>query len=601
MGLDWLVAQQNPDGSWGVGDQVGKTGLALVKLEERAFELGYDPFDPDYEYSENVIAGLDFIFSEASVLRIVPQPAGDPDTNGNGIGVQFGWGTYETGIAMMAIASSRAPNMVIATGPLGVLGRQYRDVLQDAVDYFAFGQCDAPNPARGGWGYGPNEGWAENSNSGYAVLGLAYAESPFFGFECTIPDFLKEELNIWIDYIQNDVDGDPADGGSGYEFPDDWVNVLKTGNLIFQMVFVGDPSDPPSPRMQDALDYLGRLWDDTTPDPGWKWDWPPGQPHYQAMYCIMKGLTFAGIPVILDGGAVERDWYLEFAEAIVSTQKGDGSWPGDWWGDPILSAGWALLTLEAFAPPPPVIPVAVDIKPTSCRNPFNVGKKGVLPAAILGTEDFDPKEIDPASILIGPEGGEAVPPIRWALEDVATPYDGKPPDGSDAYACTDEGPDGFMDLTLKFDAQEVAAALGPVNDDDIMLLSVVGNLREELGGTAIKGVDVIQILKKGKGAPAAPTIIVAGLPTPQPSNPDVWVPYRLGQGVAVKITIYSISGHLVRSLDLGYRPAGDYSSRGKAAYWDGKNEAGELVSSGIYFYIFQAGDYVATRKLVMIK
>jgi hypothetical protein len=364
------------------------------------------------------------------------------------------------------------------------------------------------------------------------------------------------------------------------------------------MVFVGDPlPPPPASRMQNAVDYLDNTWDDPNADPGWKWNWPPGQPHYQAMYNVMKGLIFAGI-MDVNG----RDWYMDFADAIVNTQNGDGSWPGDYWGgDEILSTAWALLTLEAVAPPPPVIPVPFDVKPTSCRNPFNVGKKGVLPAAILGTEDFDPKEIDPATILIGLEGGEVVPPIRWDLEDVATPYAGDPPDGSDAYACTEEGPDGFMDLTLKFDAQAVAAALGPVNDGDIILLSVIGNLREELGGTAIKGVDVIQILKKGKAAPAAASVTAAAAAYPMPFNPEVWMPYRLGQGVEVKVTIYGSSGHLVRTLDLGYRSAGDYMSKGKAAYWDGRNEAGELVSSGIYFYTFQAGDFTAIKKIVMIK
>ena len=62
--------------------------------------------------------------------------------------------------------------------------------------------------------------------------------------------------------------------------------------------------------------------------------------------------------------------------------------------------------------------MAVDIKPQSCPNPLNVKKKGVLPIAILGTEDFDVTEIDPASVEL-----EYISPLRWALEDVATPYE----------------------------------------------------------------------------------------------------------------------------------------------------------------------------------
>ena len=83
------------------------------------------------------------------------------------------------------------------------------------------------------------------------------------------------------------------------------------------------------------------------------------------------------------------------------------------------------------------------------------------------------------------------------MEDVATPfspYMGK----QDAFDCTEAGPDGFMDLTLKFKAQEVVAALGGVNDGDVLVLTLMGNLKEEHGGTQIMGEDVVVILKKGK-------------------------------------------------------------------------------------------------------
>jgi hypothetical protein len=133
--------------------------------------------------------------------------------------------------------------------------------------------------------------------------------------------------------------------------------------------------------------------------------------------------------------------------------------------------------------------VPVDIKPRSCRNPFNVRKKGVLPVAILGTEDFDVTQIDPASVEL-----TGVAPLRWAFEDVATPYEpyvGK----QDAFDCTTAGPDGFTDLTFKFNAQEVVAALGDVSDGDVLVLPLNGNLKEEFGGFAFYGEDVVVILK----------------------------------------------------------------------------------------------------------
>ncbi|NIO11540.1 MAG: hypothetical protein GTO40_27380, partial [Deltaproteobacteria bacterium] len=80
--------------------------------------------------------------------------------------------------------------------------------------------------------------------------------------------WVKDELDIWIDYIQNDVDGDTYDGGSGYTHPNSWVNILKTGNLLQQMALVGDIST--TGRVLDALDYMHRHWDDPNQDPGWK-------------------------------------------------------------------------------------------------------------------------------------------------------------------------------------------------------------------------------------------------------------------------------------------------------------------------------------------
>ena len=69
----------------------------------------------------------------------------------------------------------------------------------------------------------------------------------------------------------------------------------------------------------------------------------------------------------------------------------------------------------------------------------------------------------------------------------------------------------------------------------------------------------------------------------------------------VAIRIYDVSGRLIRTLDLGYKSAGFYITKEKAAYWDGRNEAGEYVTSGICFYTIQAGDFVATKKMVVAK
>ena len=88
---------------------------------------------------------------------------------------------------------------------------------------------------------------------------------------------------------------------------------------------------------------------------------------------------------------------------------------------------------------------------------------------------------------------------------------------------------------------------------------------------------------------------------PNPFNPETWIPYHLATDADVTLAIYDVRGSMVRMLTLGHQPAGVYESRGRAAYWDGKNQHGEPVASGLYFYTLTAGDFTATRKLLIAK
>ena len=88
---------------------------------------------------------------------------------------------------------------------------------------------------------------------------------------------------------------------------------------------------------------------------------------------------------------------------------------------------------------------------------------------------------------------------------------------------------------------------------------------------------------------------------PNPFNPETWIPYRLAHAADVEITIYNTRGTVVRRLDLGHQSAGFYTARTKAGYWNGRNEFGELVASGMYFYQLRADDYTALRRMVILK
>ena len=88
---------------------------------------------------------------------------------------------------------------------------------------------------------------------------------------------------------------------------------------------------------------------------------------------------------------------------------------------------------------------------------------------------------------------------------------------------------------------------------------------------------------------------------PNPFNPETWIPYQLAESADVTIAIYDMSGQLVRRLALGLQTAGMYRSRSRAVYWDGRNQLGEPVASGLYFYTLTAGEFSATRRMLILK
>ena len=88
---------------------------------------------------------------------------------------------------------------------------------------------------------------------------------------------------------------------------------------------------------------------------------------------------------------------------------------------------------------------------------------------------------------------------------------------------------------------------------------------------------------------------------PNPFNPETWIPYHLANPSNVRISIYNMQGVVVRRLELGHQPAGYYTSSSRAAYWDGTNNHGERVTSGVYFYQLQADNVSLLRKMLILK
>jgi len=566
-GIEWLASQQNPDGSWGSGYRTTVTGLAVLKLIDYVKEVpDIDSWtDPDYIYHNEVVDGLNYLFSNAYSVLISVQPAGDPDTRANGLGIRFnGFDDYETSVALMALGATMTPTRIVTVGPFS--GETYEDVVQDIVDYLSYKQREN-TWARGGWGYESDLNWADNSVSGYAALGLGYAQS----FGATIPQFVKDELTHWIGIIQS-----PA-GYSYYRPPAVWPDpyedlLLRTGNLLYEMALVGMPVD--DPNVQAALTYIEN-------------NWALAAGYYQRAYCLMKGLEAYGITDdIFVGGS--GDWFDELSTFIVTSQNPAGNWPRDphdYYSPYQMTAVWALLTLER-AVAIPQINVFIDIKPQSCPNPLNVKDKGVLPVAILGTAEFDVSTIDPATINL-----EGVSPLRWALEDVATPFDGE------ECECTTEGPDGFMDLTIKFNTQEIISALGDVTDGEVRPLYLTGNLMEEFGGTLIEGSDCVIIKAKNLGKEL--TVSSSDVPEeyalfenfPNPFNPITTIQFAVPEQSFVKLEVYNSLGERVSTLVAETLEAGIYSFN-----WNAIN-----LPSGVYIYSIQSKNFFESKKMILMK
>ena len=168
--------------------------------------------------------------------------------------------------------------------------------------------------------------------------------------------------------------------------------------------------------------------------------------------------------------------------------------------------------------------------------------------------------------------------------------------------------------TGKIDTNDVPLSIGRNSEGDrehyIGLIDEVAIWRVALDATEIKQAMEGDIITEPIAA-AAPTlntstviipIEAALLPNyPNPFNPETWIPYQLAKPADVTVHIYAVNGTLVRTLFLGHQVPGSYQNRSRAAYWDGRNAVGELVASGVYFYTLTAGDFTATRKMLIRK
>jgi len=576
-GLSWVISLQSPDGGWrpfGVGDEesIATTAFAVLKLADYGYEVAEEdplvdgPFDPDYIYHSEFLAGLYYVLDST-------------DSYGAGMGICFsipGHETYNTAVALMAIAGAKAPGWTYAGANPLIAGLTLKQISELIVEYFEMAQN-----ADGGWRYWYTDDPSDNSNTGLVALGLRYAEA----IGCAIPPALKTNLSGWLNYIQNDPgpldDGagfDP-DGRSGYTSPDEWVNLLKTGNLLFEFAFVGDVAT--TARVVDALDYITRHWDDADTDPGWKGG---VLPNYLAAYCLMKGLEALQVESLLVGG-ISVDWFDEMANAISSTQNADGSWPVSSWDyseNGIWSTLWALLTLEKTTPPPPV---AIDIKPGSFPNSINPDQNGTTAVAIFSSESFDaPALIDPAALTFGHTGDEA-----------SLAYVGKK-DPRPQVGYEDVDGDGLLDVVAHF----VTGLCGFIEEDEFGYLKGIMT-----DGGEFVAADSVRIVVHAMGQkdavrpePSANSLFILVAPNPVE---DVHTAHFRATGpmaaqvVEMRVEIFDLAGQLVW----------EESATGNEIDWHTDALSGEYLANGVYIYrvlVLVEGNWISkVDKLVVLR
>ena len=163
------------------------------------------------------------------------------------------------------------------------------------------------------------------------------------------------------------------------------------------------------------------------------------------------------------------------------------------------------------------------------------------------------------------------------------------------------------------ESETITVTRTPGTTDPVTVrIATVPNVKDERGNhhgyRLEESPDPLVVFAAGAGAPAFtehPSTVVEETALlsnyPNPFNPETWIPYQLAEAGDVTVTIYDMRGVVIRELGVGHQPMGVYRSRSRAVHWDGRNQFGEKVATGLYFYTLKAGDFTATRKMLIAK
>ena len=314
-----------------------------------------------------------------------------------------------------------------------------------------------------------------------------------------------------------------------------------------------------------------------------------GQPWADTTVTLAAGSNLIGLPVDVEGVDMISDIMGIFDQDVVSSI--------------IVSSGgeFQLVAAAGDAADGPVagdaaylvIASAAGSATLSGEGWSNDGTTGAAPIALVGyTVDNQTPALNVHGSVVDEITGLTREGFRVKVKNLSTK--------SALSHITDEATDGY-DMTFVDLADSYAARVGDVLEitaDSPSPLIGVQPVRHIVTVDDVKN-SLIQLEDLIAYEIPAETELLRNYPNP--FNPETWIPYRLAEDADVSLTIYDTSGALVRSIDIGHQTAAVYETRAKAIYWDGRNRFGEQVASGIYFYSLSAGDFSATRRMVILK
>lgn len=363
------VDTNTPGGYWSSIGTISATASSVQAFAVNGHLMTDDPTkDP---YVDTVQRGVNYLLNNLLTEPIGPETYGDPDLENNGIGLQVNssYPIYEGGPVIDAFVATAQPQLIATTGGINVKGRAFKDIVQDMMDMFMWGQCQDP-VLGGGWRYAWQQG-PDNSASQWGAIGMLAGQN-YWG--CLVPDWIKQRNLIWVNYSMDSYGfgytGPGAGGGLGLAGED-----ACTPSALVQATFDGIPNT--NALWLHGEGYLANNWSSLM-----------GNNNLYANYSITKAMRTA-IPQPVQTFTNGFDWFNDpvvgLARVTIDHQAADGSWVSSVRVDEPLASAWSILILSStlFQQGPVGV---ITVKP----NPSAIGYPVVFDAS--GSYDKNPAD-----------------------------------------------------------------------------------------------------------------------------------------------------------------------------------------------------------------